>query len=150
MPRRTFPLRLVIALLAAVALTAACGGSSSSSAAGYGTADVPTGSVSIIAPLDGAVLSGPVDIEMGTDGFEVEPAGAVRSGAGHLHLMIDIGCVEPGEVIPADGAHLHLGDGSTLTTLDLAPGEYSLCLQAGDGAHTALDLTDSVTFTVTR
>ena len=34
--------------------------------------------------------------------------------------------------------------------LDLAPGEHTLCLQVGDGAHTALDLTSEITVNVDR
>jgi hypothetical protein len=62
--------------------------------------------------------------------------------------MVDSSCLEAGEVIPEDGAHLHLGDGATSTTLDLPAGEHTLCLQAGDGRHRALDITDEVTITV--
>ncbi len=56
--------------------------------------------------------------------------------------------VTPGETIPADDAHVHYGDGATAAQLELSPGEHTLCLQAGDGTHTALDLTDEITFTV--
>lgn len=106
------------------------------------------GVLSIVAPEDGSTVSGPVTVTMVADDFVVEAAGEVRSNAGHLHLMIDVGCVTPGEVIPADGSHLHLGDGRTEVELDLQPGEYTLCAQAGDGVHTALALTDTVTISV--
>ncbi|WP_114594048.1 DUF4399 domain-containing protein [Euzebya pacifica] len=39
-------------------------------------------------------------------------------------------------------------DGSTSAELELEPGEHTLCLQDGDGEHTALDLTDEITVTV--
>ncbi|MCE7989085.1 MAG: DUF4399 domain-containing protein [Caldilinea sp. CFX5] len=32
----------------------------------------------------------------------------------------------------------HYGQGQSQTTLDLLPGDYTLCLQAADGAHIAL------------
>ena len=105
-------------------------------------------SVSIVEPVDGATITGPVTVQMQAADFEVEEAGAAREGAGHLHLMIDVACVEPGSAVPFDDAHLHFGDGSTMAVLELPPGEYTLCLQAGNGIHTALDLTDSVTITV--
>jgi hypothetical protein len=105
-------------------------------------------SVSIASPEDGATVESPFQVAMGADGFTVEPAGEVREGAGHLHLMVDSDCLASGETIPEDASHLHFGDGSTETELDLSPGEHALCLQAGDGQHAALDLTDQITITV--
>jgi hypothetical protein len=93
-------------------------------------------------------MESPFEVAMEADGFTVEPAGQVREGAGHLHLMVDAGCVASGEEIPEDASHVHFGDGSTETELDLPAGEHTLCLQAGDGVHTALDLTNQITITV--
>jgi hypothetical protein len=87
-------------------------------------------------------------VAMEADGFTVEQAGEVREGAGHFHLMVDSGCVATGQEIPEDGAHLHFGDGATQTELELPAGEHTLCLQAGDGNHIALALTDEVTITL--
>ncbi len=134
-----------VALVAVIggALLTACGGSD------VGTASNPaTSSIRIAAPADGSTVSGPVTFDMVADGLRVEPAGEVVDGSGHFHLMIDTECIEPGQVIPADDQHLHFGDGSDTATLDLPPGEYSICLQAGDGFHTALDLTDTILLTV--
>ena len=47
--------------------------------------------------------------------------------------------------------HLHFGDGSIETELALTPGEHTLCLQAADGAHTALPgegMTHTISITV--
>jgi hypothetical protein len=104
--------------------------------------------VSIASPEDGATVESPFGVSMEADGFTIEPVGEVREGAGHLHLMVDAGCVAPGQEIPDDASHLHFGDGSTETELDLPVGEHTLCLQAGNGAHTALDHTDQITITV--
>jgi uncharacterized protein DUF4399 len=104
--------------------------------------------VSIASPEDGATVESPFGVSMEADGFTIEPAGEVREGTGHFHLMVDAGCVAPGQEIPEDGSHVHFGDGATEADLDLPPGEHTLCLQAGDGAHTALDLTDEITITV--
>lgn len=52
--------------------------------------------------------------------------------------MVDVDCVPGGQVVPADDNHLHFGKGQTEATLELTPGEHTLCLQAADGAHTAL------------
>ncbi len=104
--------------------------------------------VFFVEPRDGATVSSPVGVLMGADNFTVEPAGEVRAGAGHLHIMVDVPCVEPGEVIPAGEQHLHYGGGQTVAELALEPGTHTLCLQAGDGVHTALPLTDTITITV--
>lgn len=54
--------------------------------------------------------------------------------------MIDSPCINAGEAIrnPEDGSIRHYLLGSTEAELDLSPGEHTLCLQAGDGAHIAL------------
>ncbi len=105
-------------------------------------------SVFFVTPSEGELVSNPVEIEMGAENFVIEGAGQVVSGAGHFHLMINVPCVSPGETIPRDEQHLHFGNGDTAASLDLDPGTYRLCLQAGDGLHTALDLTDEITITV--
>ncbi len=97
---------------------------------------------------DGAEVTSPVTVDFVAENFEIEEAGAISEGAGHMHVMVDTDCVAVGDVIPADENHIHYGDGSTSTELELEPGEHTLCLQAGDGAHTALDLTDEITITV--
>ena len=62
--------------------------------------------------------------------------------------MVDTPCVTPGEVIPSDANHMHYGQGQTSTELELEAGEHTLCLQAGNGEHVALDLTDTISITV--
>jgi uncharacterized protein DUF4399 len=102
--------------------------------------------VSFVEPADGAEVIGAVKVKMAATNFTIEPAGAVKPGAGHFHIMVDTDCIAPGQVIPKDDKHLHYGMAQTEAELTLAAGEHTLCLQAGDGAHTALDLTDKVTF----
>jgi len=132
----------VVIALAVAATVAACGSDANDAA------DGDDASVGIAAPEDGATVSSPIALELTADNFVIEPAGEVRDGAGHLHAMIDVPGVDPGEVIPSDESHVHYGDGATTDELDLEPGEHTICVQAGDGVHTALDLTDTVTFTV--
>ena len=97
---------------------------------------------------DGDTVSSPVAVTMEASNFEIEPAGEVRDGAGHFHILVDLGCMGPGETIPKDETHVHFGDGSTEAELELAPGEHTLCLQVGDGAHAALPLVHFVTVVV--
>lgn len=105
-------------------------------------------SASFTAPESGATVARRFTVAMAADGIDIEPAGEVRDGAGHFHVIVDAGCVEPGEVIPGDAQHLHFGDGSMTGELDLPAGSHTLCLQLGDGVHTALDLTHVVTVVV--
>ena len=102
-----------------------------------GSAD-PAARVFFTAPADGATVTSTVHVTWGAENFIVEPAGAVKSGAGHLHLMVDTDCVQPGQIVPNDATHLHYGKAQLEAELDLAPGPHTLCLQAADGAHTAL------------
>lgn len=105
-------------------------------------------SAQLVNPEDGAVLHGPVALEMAAEGIEIEAAGEARDDAGHFHVIADGGCAEPGATIGADADHVHFGRAQTDGVLYLGPGQHDLCLQVGDGVHTALDVTDTVTVTV--
>lgn len=104
--------------------------------------------VFFIEPTDGATVTAPISVTMGVANFTLEPAGGVQPNAGHLHIMIDTPCVAVGETIPRDETHLHFGLGQSEAVLMLEPGLHTLCLQAADGIHTALALTDQITITV--
>jgi hypothetical protein len=107
--------------------------------------------VSFTSPADGATVASPVHVTFAAENFTVEPAGEIKAGAGHLHLMVDTACVPAGQVITKDEQHLHYGQGQLEAELALAPGPHTLCLQAADGAHTALagsGLTQQITITV--
>jgi hypothetical protein len=132
--------------LAALALVAAACGDTDDTA--RSASDAQQASVAFASPSDGASVANPVHVTFAASHFTVEPAGEVHEHAGHLHVMVDVPCVEPGQSIPKDAQHLHFGGGQTEATIDLAAGRHTLCLQAGDGTHTALDLTDEITVTV--
>lgn len=149
--------RLLAVLLGVILVAAACddddddGGDAvegTTTTASAGEAEEGA-SVSFASPEDGAEVTSPVTVEMEAEGITIEPAGEVREGAGHFHVMVDVGCVERGETIPGDteGYH-HFGKAQTEAELELEPGEHTLCLQVGDGAHTALDLTHEIAVTV--
>jgi hypothetical protein len=143
---RSSVVRVCGAAVALMLLAAACGSKDDKTpTAGSPTA---TASVAFASPEDGASVSNPVQVEFTATGFALEPAGEVHQGAGHLHVMVDTPCVAPGKPIPKDAQHLHFGKGQTDGLIDLAAGKHKLCLQAGDGAHTALDLTNEITVTV--
>lgn len=148
-------LRLAAATLAVSALTAACGDDDDGSPpvaaqpAQPSQPAPPRAAVEITSPVDGASVTSPVKVTMAATNFVVEPAGSVREGAGHFHVMVDTACVAKGTPIPLETkGYNHFGKAQLEANLDLPPGTHTLCLQAGDGAHLALDLTDSVTVTV--
>jgi hypothetical protein len=134
--------RASLAAVLVLLVTSACGGNGDDSGA------PDAGAVSITSPEDGATVSSTFPVAMSAESFTVEPAGDVREGAGHFHLMVDADCVAAGDQIPADDVHIHLADGSSETELTLPAGEHTLCLQAGDGQHVALPLTDTVTIKI--
>ncbi|MEZ4863792.1 MAG: DUF4399 domain-containing protein [Caldilineaceae bacterium] len=115
-------------------------------------ADSATSKVFFVEPTDGASVSSPFSVTMGVENFTLEPVGEVKEGFGHLHITVNDPCTEAGQPIPKDATHLHYGQGQSEATLDLLPGDYTLCLQAADGAHVALpgaEMQQEITVTVT-
>jgi len=100
--------------------------------------------VSFAEPRDGATASNGVTVAMEAENFTVEESGEVNDNAGHFHVLINEEPVAVGEEIPNDDTHRHYGDGSSRTVLGLEAGTHDLTLQAADGQHRALDLTDTV------
>ena len=110
--------------------------------------DDPTASVAFAEPAAGATVHGSVQLAMTADGITIEEAGEARDGAGHFHVIADAGCLAAGTAIGKDADHIHFGAGQSEGVIYLDPGEHDLCLQVGDGAHSALDVTDTVSMTV--
>ncbi len=115
---------LVIAVGAGL-LVAACG------------SDEEGASVSFASPEEGATLAGAVSVSMVADGVTIEEAGEAHDGAGHFHVIADSGCTAKGESIEKDADHVHLGKGQSEGTIYLEPGAHELCLEVGDGVHSA-------------
>ncbi|PWK85265.1 DUF4399 domain-containing protein [Fulvimonas soli] len=94
----------------------------------------------IIAPKDGATVSGEFTVRFGLKGMGVAPAGVDKEATGHHHLLVDVKELPPaGQPIPKDAQHLHFGGGQTETTLKLAPGTHTLQLELGDANHVPFD-----------
>ena len=91
--------------------------------------------VFFITPADGDTVTSPVAIEFGIEGMTVAPAGVEQAASGHHHLVLDAELPDPGLPIPKSANYIHFGDGSTATTLELAPGEHTLQLILGDHLH---------------
>jgi len=102
---------------------------------------------------DGASVSSPVTVRFGLRGMGVAPAGVRQDNTGHHHLIIDE-AIEGDELnmpIPADDNHIHFGGGQTETTLELAPGTYTMQLVLGDWVHIPHDapvMSERITVTV--
>ena len=110
--------------------------------------DEPEATVAFVSPVEGASIAGSVPLAMTADGITIEEAGEVHSGAGHFHVIADAGCLADGTSIIRDADHVHFGGGQHEGVIYLEPGTHELCLQVGDGIHTALDITDQVTIDV--
>ncbi len=108
----------------------------------------PEPSATFSAPTDGASIAGGVPLTMAAEGVTIEEAGEVHDNAGHFHVIADAGCLSTGTAVPKDADHVHFGKGQSEGTIYLEPGSHELCLQVGDGVHSALDLTDTVTVDV--
>jgi hypothetical protein len=94
--------------------------------------------VYFIAPVNGAVIGGKVEVKFGLTGVGVAPAGADMHGVGHHHLLIDTETPK-GEALlqplPATAQIKHFGGGHTETVIDLPPGRHKLQLILGDANH---------------
>ncbi len=146
---------LLVAVVAALTAAAGCGDDGGqqgtapeTTVTSAASTTAPAPEISFVEPTDGATVTSPVKVKMQATNFTIEPAGEVKAGAGHFHIIVDGGCITAGQAIPKDDTHLHYGMAQTEAELTLAPGSHTLCLQVGDGAHTALDLADSITVEV--
>lgn len=144
--------------VAAAVVASACGGEqpapqSESSMPAASAAAEPSASVSILAPADGATLTGDsVHVRLSASGVRIVPAGDTTSGTGHHHLYLDQDLGQPGEIVPTVPGHVvHLGTGASEYVFTNVPaGEHRLIAVVADGAHVPLQpwVTDTVNFTV--
>lgn len=109
--------------------------------------------VYLIAPQDGASVSGPVTVRMGLKGMGVAPAGMEAPKTGHHHLLIDkpLADVDLSAPLPSTDQTRHFGGGQTEATLDLPAGEHTLQLLFMDHRHLSFDppvVSDPITITV--
>lgn len=99
----------------------------------------------LLFPQDGSTVVSPVEIMVDVDNYSLAAKGVSNDGEGHFHV-VDGTCIRPGEVIGDD--HTHVGSGAASVEIELEPGTHELCLQLGDGFHTALAITRTLTLTV--
>ena len=65
---------------------------------------------------DGDVLSSPINLEFGVEGFELAPSGFIGERVGHHHLLVNRDSIMKVVVIPSDVNHIHFGNGETKGT----------------------------------
>ena len=108
--------------------------------------------VKIVAPANGATVSGPVKVVLQATGVEIVPATVERPGTGHHHLFVDHDLTPLDDTIPRGVTGiLHLGRGQTEFVLDsLKPGPHRVIAVVADWKHIPLKppVIDTVRFTV--
>lgn len=110
-----------------------------------------TRAITIVAPAEGAVVEGPVLIQLNAEGLDIVPAGVQQEHSGHHHLFIDRDLTPPGEPMPSEPGVVHLGQAQTEYRIeDLAPGEHTVIAVLGDFQHVPVAgvAPDTVHFTV--
>ena len=92
---------------------------------------------------DGDVVSSPVELEFGIEGFGITPAGTTgkrRHIAGHHHLLVNVDRLpDMDSAIPRDEHHIHFDQGETNAIIELPPGKHTLQLLLGDEQHEPQD-----------
>jgi hypothetical protein len=101
------------------------------------TPSPPGAAVYFINLKDGDTVTSPFKIQFGLTGMGVAPAGSQTPNTGHHHLLIDtqLSADQMKQPIPVDAQHRHFGGGQTEVVLTLPPGQHTLQLVLGDGAH---------------
>jgi len=116
------------------------------------TGGADQGTVTIITPMNGALINGTeISVTLATT-VQILPAGDLTEGTGHHHLYLDADLTPADQPVPSvPGSIIHMGDGSTSYTFEnIQPGEHRLIAVVADGVHVPLQpwVVDTVTFTV--
>lgn len=135
---KKFSRSLVLALLTVLSFSVACDIRD--------FAPIPT--VGFVQPINDAMVTTPVFIELEAKHWVIEPPGVRRDGAGYFVVILEGGCIEEGRLFDFDDIFVHLQDGSSSTWVDVGPGVYEVCLQIADGNQRATRLTEMITFEV--
>lgn len=93
----------------------------------------------------------PVVVDVKVEGLTLVKADGDTSGStGHLHVFVDREPTPAGQAIPVEAGIIHSA-ASRIEVPGLSPGEHTLSVVAGDGAHVPLNpkVMDKLTVTVT-
>ncbi len=145
----------ITAVLAALVLALTSSGCGAEDDRAYRFSDQPSGATArFVSPQDGDTVTSPLLVVLAAEGIELAPCGPAASCEGHLNLLIDRPCVAAGELIPAATAGavgrgvVSLADGGDRRTIELGPGEHTLCAQLSDGTQLAFGATETIAVTV--
>lgn len=110
---------------------------------------------SVMASAPTTVPAGqPVRVDLKSEGVQITKAdGDTSFRAGHYHIFVDRDPTPPGETVPPkpeDGSIIHTAE-SSVDLPPLAPGEHTIWVILGNGAHVAFDppVREKLTITVT-
>lgn len=128
----------------------ACGGEAESDS--MPDAAPETGTVTIVTPVNGALINGTeINVNLSST-VTILPAGDLTEGTGHHHLYLNADLTPADQPVPTvPGSIVHMGDASSSYVFsDVEPGEYTLIAVVADGVHVPLQpwVVDTVTFTV--
>ena len=133
---------------------AACGGGDADmdSSAETPAAEASAGTVTIITPMDGALINGSTVTVTLSSTVEIVPAGEMTQGTGHHHLYLDEDLTAADVPVPSvPNSIVHMGDASSSFVFENVPaGEHRIIAVVADGVHVPLQpwVVDTVTFTV--
>ena len=140
------------ALLVSLSLAACGGAADSDDAMPEAGTQTSTGTVTIVTPMNGALVNGgEVSVTLSST-VAIVPAGDMTAGTGHHHLYLDADLTPADQPVPTvPGSIIHMGDASAAYVFEgVEPGEHRLIAVVADGAHMPLQpwVVDTVTFTV--
>ena len=130
---------------------AACGGGDAEMES-TDSAEPSAGTVTIVTPMDGALINGSTVSVTLSSTVEIVPAGEMTPGTGHHHLYLDEDLTPADVPVPSvPNSIVHMGDASSSFVFENVPsGEHRIIAVVADGAHVPLQpwVVDTVTFTV--
>lgn len=116
------------------------------------TAEESAGTVTIVTPMDGALINGSTVSVTLSSTVEIVPAGEMTPGTGHHHLYLDEDLTAADVPVPSvPNSIVHMGDASSSFVFENVPsGEHRIIAVVADGVHVPLQpwVVDTVTFTV--
>jgi hypothetical protein len=141
-----------ILLLALPLVSLACTGGEPEADASPDDPTPEAGTVTIVTPVNGALINGSTVTVNLSSTVQILPAGDPTPGSGHHHLFLDADLSDAGVPVPTvPGSIVHMGDASSSFVFENVPaGEHRLIAVVADAVHVPLQpwVVDTVVFTV--
>ena len=120
--------------------------------ANNGANNAGNGTVKIISPNDGQIVSNPITFQIQVNNLTLIPSATPSAASqGHLHLLIDADPPPAGQQVPKDATHIHIGNGaSEYSVTDLPAGKHKIIALFADSQHVVTNppVMDTITITV--